>query len=479
VRISELENVIIIYSFVVFRRCVGGPIWLCGTFFCSLFLIILAQNKFDMNRQIVNISIGFILGSVLSATQVNGQQSAIRPCDDSHPPVVFVHGFLGSGDTWAPQVQRFASNGHCADRFFAFDWNSLGGGGADILLDRFIDSVLMVTGAEKVHLAGHSAGGGRGYSYLADPARAAKVISYVHIGSGANKAPAGPGGNISTMNIYSTDDRVVPGGDIPGALNVKLTGLDHYQVATSAETFAHMYRFFNNSDPLTTDILPLKSITIGGRCLSLGTNQPAEGTIIDIFRADDRGNPSGQPVATLKVPANGNWGPVEVSPDHHYLFRLSSERPGFRGINYYFEPFERDNPLVYLRTFPSGMSPVGLLLAALPNNDDLSVISIFSSSQAVINGRDDLSLNGIRLSTPALAGAQSTMISLFCYDDRNDGQGTGEPIALFLSMPFLRGADVPIGTIAEETWVAEFNGRTIPVRNWSSKTDGVTIAVFW
>jgi pimeloyl-ACP methyl ester carboxylesterase len=432
-----------------------------------------------MNSQIFRILTGFALATVIPALSVNGQRSVVRPCNDSHAPVVFVHGFLGSGDTWAPQVQRFASNGLCADRFFAFDWNSLAGGGADLLLDRFIDSVLMVTGSEKVHLAGHSAGGGRGYSYLSDPSRAAKVISYVHIGSGANKAPAGPEGSVPTMNIYSIDDRIVPGGDIPGALNVRLTGLDHYQVATSAETFDHIYRFFYAADPVTNSIIPQERIMIGGRCLSLGTNQSSEGTLIDIFIADDGGNPSGQPEARLTVSANGNWGPVEVSPDHHYLFRLSSDRPGFKRINYYFEKFERDNPLAYLRTFPVGMSPVGLLLAALPNNDDLSVVSIFSSSQAMINGRDELSLNGIRLSTPALASAQSTMISLFCYDDRNDGQGTGEPIALFLAMPFLRGADIPIRTIAEETWVAEFNGRAIPVRNWSSKTDGVTIAVFW
>ena len=422
---------------------------------------------------------GFALALVIAAASVSGQQSASSPCNNSPAPVVFVHGFLGSGDTWAPQVQRFASNGLCADRFFAFDWNSLGGGGADILLDRFIDSVLMVTGAEKVHLAGHSAGGGRGYSYLSDPSRAAKVISYVHIGSSVNKAPAGQQGSVPTMNIYSTDDRVVPGGDIPGAVNVKLTGLDHYQVATSAETFTHMYRFFYTAEPVTSDIIPTEKIKIGGRCLTLGTNQPAEGTRMEIFIADDRGNASGQAVATVTVPASGYWGPVEVSPDHRYLFRLSSDRPGFRRINYYFEQFGRDNPLVYLRTFPAGMSPVGLLLAALPNNDDLSVISIFSSSQAVISGRDKLTLNGINLSTPALASAQSTMISLFCYDDRNDGEGTGEPIALFMAMPFLRGADIPIRTVAEETWVAEFNGRMIPVRNWNSKTDGVTIAVFW
>lgn len=422
---------------------------------------------------------GFALALVIAAASVSGQQSASSPCNNSPAPVVFVHGFLGSGDTWAPQVQRFASNGLCADRFFAFDWNSLGGGGADLLLDRFIDSVLIITGAEKLHLVGHSAGGGRGYSYLSDSLRAAKVISYVHIGSGANRAPAGPGGSVPTMNIYSSDDRVVRGGDIPGAVNVKLAGPDHYQVATSAETFTHMYRFFYNSEPATTDIIPVGQIQIGGRCLTLGTNQPAAGTRIDIFIADEQGGPSGQTVATIVVPASGHWGPVEVSPKHRYLFRLSSEKPGFRRINYYFEQFERNNPLVYLRTFPAGMSPVGMLLAALPGNDDLSVISIFSSSQAVIDGRDKLTLNGINLATPLLASAQSTMISLFCYDDRNDGEGTGEPISLFMAMPFLRGADIPILTVTPETWVAELNGRTIPVRNWSSKTDGVSIAVFW
>ena len=88
--------------------------------------------------------------------------------------------------------QRFASNGHCQDRYFAFDWNSLAAAGADALLDKFIDSVRNVTGADKVHLVGHSAGGGRGYSYLSDPLRAAKVISYAHVGSNVQTGPAGP-----------------------------------------------------------------------------------------------------------------------------------------------------------------------------------------------------------------------------------------------------------------------------------------------
>ena len=109
-------------------------------------------------RAIILLAAG-ILVTILYPETMTAEDK--QPCDNKAAPVVFVHGFLGSGDTWAPQVQRFVSNGVCHDRFFAFDWNSTGGGAADLLLEKFIDSVLVLTGAEKVHLAGHSAGGGR------------------------------------------------------------------------------------------------------------------------------------------------------------------------------------------------------------------------------------------------------------------------------------------------------------------------------
>ena len=114
-----------------------------------------------MNRQVFRIISGIALAIVLAASSANGQQAVASPCNNTPAPVVFVHGFLGSGDTWATQVHRFASNCLFSDRFFAFDWNSLSGGGADLLLDRFIDSVLIVTKAQKLHLVGHSAEIGR------------------------------------------------------------------------------------------------------------------------------------------------------------------------------------------------------------------------------------------------------------------------------------------------------------------------------
>lgn len=399
-------------------------------------------------------------------------------CDASKAPVVFVHGFLASGDTWTTQIQRFASNGHCQDRYFAFDWNSLAAAGADALLDKFIDSVRNVTGASQVHLVGHSAGGGRGYSYLADPTRAAKVISYAHVGSNVQTGPAGPAGSIPTLNVWSTGDKVVAGADIPGATNVTLTGKDHYQAATSAETFAAMYQFFYGSAPATTKVQPSSTITIGGRCLSLGENNATAGAMIEVFQSNAAGKPAGAALGTFTVGASGHWGPLSVEAGKRYLFKVTSSSPTFRNVIYYYEPFVRDNPTVYLRTFPPPFSLAGILLSAIPNNDEQSVISIFTSTQAVLHGRDQLSMEGYDLAYASLATEAASMIALFCYDNGADGKGNAESISNFAAFPFLRGADIPIPANTDKTWTIDFNGSVMPVHSWRSKSDGVVIAVF-
>ena len=50
-------------------------------------------------------------------------------CDDSLRPIVFAHGFLASGDTFANHVARFRNNGYCAEQLHVFDWNTLAGAG--------------------------------------------------------------------------------------------------------------------------------------------------------------------------------------------------------------------------------------------------------------------------------------------------------------------------------------------------------------
>jgi pimeloyl-ACP methyl ester carboxylesterase len=87
-----------------------------------------------------------ILFSSFSCRKEDGmtkdQDPMVDTCDQTLSPIIFVHGFLASGDTYAQQVLRFASNGHCDDRLFVFDWNSVAGGNQDSRLDSFVNVVL-------------------------------------------------------------------------------------------------------------------------------------------------------------------------------------------------------------------------------------------------------------------------------------------------------------------------------------------------
>ncbi len=400
-------------------------------------------------------------------------------CDDSRPPLIMAHGFLASGDTWATQAQRFASNGHCPERYLAFDWDSLDRR-ADhaAALDAVVDATRARFGADTVDLMGHSAGGGLGYTYLADPARAAKISHYVHVGSSPESTPPGPeGAPVATLNLWSPGDTVVAGADIPGVDNRSLPDLDHYAVATSPASFDALYRFLYDAAPATTDIEAGAPIQIAGVAGNLGDNQPAAGAQIDLWPIDARtGQRQGdRPEAQLVADDAGRWGPVDVQPDTHYELHVTPTAGG-RQVHYYREPFVRSNGLVYLRTLPSeGLA--GVLLNAIPFANAHSVVVIFSASQAVLAGRDTLALNGEALATDALASPEDTLIALFAYDDQVDAED-GDQIAAFEGFPFLNAIDRYIPADAQGTLTAELNGRFLAAPRWPSAADGAVIFVF-
>jgi triacylglycerol lipase len=402
-------------------------------------------------------------------------------CDSTVTPVVFMHGLLASGDTYANQVMRFSSNNYCENRLFAFDWNTLAQGADNAsTLDVFIDEVLQKTGATKVNLVGHSAGGGLGYNYLSDAARAAKVAHYVHVGSGTQPGPAGPNGEVPTLNIWSPDDEVVQSADIPNATNVSVAGKDHYEIATCAEAFDAMYNFFNDKAPTTTAILSSTEVKISGRAVTLGENQVKPQTTVQIFEINattgERLNSS--PDVTVTVDAKGYWGPVSVKPNKPYELFVNSNEAGDRVVHYYREGFVRNNPLVYLRLLPPPSSFAGNLLNSLPKDDDQSVVVVFTANQAVLNGRDVLEVNNNLLSTPDFCSAASSTIAMFLYDDGDAQTELTSANQLFSGFPFLEAVDVFFPTATPQTINCEFNGRSLPARNWKSDTEGVTIVVF-
>jgi pimeloyl-ACP methyl ester carboxylesterase len=404
--------------------------------------------------------------------------SQVPPCDQQ-VPIVFAHGNQASGDTYSLQIQRFEQNGYCPDRLFAFDWNTLGVEASAQKLAQLILEVRRETGAEKVHLVGHSAGSFLGYRFLKQQVRADLVDKYVHIGGSGYGNPAGPPGNyLPTLNIWSTYDFVVTGGNIPGAINVMYTEQDHLEVATSAESFEAMYMFFTGMPPSTTELQPSEELIISGKAVSFGENIPGTGGNVEIYAVDPAtGNRlSETPDAIFDVEEFGFWGPFEAQPGTYYEFLVYANQPGDRPIHYYTEPFIRSNRHLYLRTYPPANSLATLLLGIIPSDDDQSISAAFSANRSVIAGRDMLLANGVDIATEEVAAAELFTVAVFLYDENDNGASelTSVPEFESLSIGALDFFQPPNDGFTEYV----FNGRALRMPNRPSFTDGVNVAIF-
>ena len=151
--------------------------------------------------------------------ETSGDLAIPTPVPSGKDPIIFVHGFLASGDTYEKQVKRFTSNGYSLADLYAFDWNSLGDRSViNRNLNTLVDSVLARTGKTKVHLVGHSAGTG----VVQDYARAygSKVKSLTLLAG----FPPDRQDSIPILNIYSTFDFIATNGrDVAGGTNIKQT----------------------------------------------------------------------------------------------------------------------------------------------------------------------------------------------------------------------------------------------------------------
>lgn len=404
-------------------------------------------------------------------------------CNEELRPVIMVHGFLASGDTWASQAQRFASNSYCSDRIFVFDWNTLNQGGQATniaRLDSFVDAVLSYTASSKVDLIGHSAGGGLGYSYCSDATRSAKVAKYVHIGSSSQSKPAGPNGEIPTLCLSSSDDKVTGSSTITGATNINIPNKDHYEVATSKEAFLKIYLFLNDEIPMEADIVEDQQIKVSGKMLMLGENTPLADAEVSIYelKAADGTRISSDPQFKVKTTLDGRFPEVILKKNTYYEFQAKSSDPNDRVVHYFREPFIKSDKNVYLRMLPkSGLGAI--LLGGLPKDDRQSVLAVFTANQAVINGRDQLFVDAVELSSAAISPASATNIAFFCYDE-NQNQQTDltEPAVFGFLSSFLSGADVFFPTTPARSIHLQFNGRSMYAPSLKSESDGVMVAVF-
>lgn len=423
----------------------------------------------------------------LFAASVPKTHAQVDERTEAHLPLVLIHGFLASGDTYEKQALRFVANGFRQDHIFTFDWNTVGRQDNISKLTDFVEDVLAKTGASKIYLAGHSAGSGLSYNFMADSSRAELVEAYVHLaGRTMIRLPGTESRRIRTLNIYSEGDLIVKGNDIPNdipsAQNLRFTDHDHYEVATSKETFAAMFEFFTGKKPTVLDLPHSKKeqIQLSGKVLSLGENQVQSGAQVAVFSLQTNSGERQKKTADAKftVGENGHWGPFTAKKGVAYEFVVTPAEKDSRSIHYYRTPFYTDNPFIYLRTLPGPGSMAGMMLSGFPQDDAQSVVAVFASQQAVIHGRDHLIINGMELSTAEWAKPTSSNIAWFLYDANKNQESDFSGIPTFAMMPFLMGVDVFFPTEPLTSQSAEFNGEPLFFLNRKSGTEGIVVLVF-
>ena len=402
-------------------------------------------------------------------------------CDTSLRPVVFVHGFLASGDTWANAVHYFQQAGYCANRMYAFDWNSVGGNGKrnDSLLHQFIEQILTQTGASQVDLVGHSAGGGLGRNYLKDSLHAKNIAHYVHIGSRKWTSSYTWFPNSKCMNIFSSGDRVAgnTAGAVEGAINLALEEQDHYQVATSDTSIKEMLQFFSGKQIPSKSSPESRKVVLSGRAVILGDNLAmgdAEINIYAIQKKNGQRKKADQPIR-LKTDQAGAWGPVTLSAGIPYEMELIPAGANKRIISYFFPRFDFSNPLVYLRGFPED-GRMTFLLGKIPAIETQSTLVVYSSAQAMVGGRDSVTVNGLPICSPTLTPASKTAITSFVFDD-GDAINSGKALKQFSNVPFIGGVDMVLPANAKKGIRMYYNGQQLTLPARPSK-ESILLAVF-
>jgi pimeloyl-ACP methyl ester carboxylesterase len=394
----------------------------------------------------------FLVLAGLAACTPN--RPSTQPPADPNLPVVFVHGFLGSGAQYRSQALRWASNGVDLNRVRAFNYNTAVTNASG--LDAFVDTVRRDFGVSKVNLVGHSLGTGVVTSYVST--HAAKVGRFALV-----DGVACPSGNSSCLAIRAAE-----------------MGQTHVEASTSAESFDRQYRFFTGKAPATTAIVPeAGTIRIGGYALDLQTNVPRAGARGEVWAVDAAtGFRTGSaPAATFTVAADGTWGPVPVTSGASY--EIAAGEDG-RSAHYYFQPFTRSSNLVHLIGAPA-TAPSETNTNKGPNHSALVVQRQRELWRSHGARNDTLQVGGANV----LQNVTGDVIAVHIHDDKATPQVSSLALLnYFRSQPFQTGVDVylpasnpPNATIRVVNDPRGEAGKRqqIAVPNYPSSTDRVIV----
>jgi pimeloyl-ACP methyl ester carboxylesterase len=331
---------------------------------------------------------------------------------DTHPPIVFVHGNGDSASIWQPTIWRFESNGWPRERLHAIDMplalarddNAKPQPGRSSTADHMdfvkseVEKVLARTGAKQVVLVGLSRGTMGVRDYVQNGG-GDKVTSHVVLGGtyshgiwavpiegltdtsefaghgpfiqGLNRPKNANGDEVTTppkwlvIRSDSNDKYQQPDGlwvgkrgvatgvtptsaELKGATNVVLPRVDHREAAVGPAAFEAMYRFITGAAPRTVAITPEERVVLSGKVNGAGTNIGLAGARLEVFAID--------PI-TGERRGNALYSKVVAEDGSWGLFQAERETryefavtaPGYAVTHFYRSPFPRSSTVVNMR----------------------------------------------------------------------------------------------------------------------------------
>jgi pimeloyl-ACP methyl ester carboxylesterase len=413
------------------------------------------------------------------------------------PAIVFVHGFSGSASQFETQAMRFTSNGYPQKRLYAFEYDTaqdFAANAGQVLrdLDAFIDRVRRESGGQKIYLVAHSLGTQVSISYLETfPGGNSKVARYASLDG--RSLPHLPGG-VPTLGIwgewnsggqYARSPERSQIGPNPQD-NHYFPNKSHTEVATSAEAFGLIYRFFLGIDPATRRVVPERTglVTVAGRAVLFPQNAGYPQATLQLWRvqASSGQRIGSRPLWSQRLGSDGRFGPLPVTTWGSYEFALL--RPDGSVHHFYQQPFIRSDHFLRLNS-----SLPGTGLDAVVPKSPLNTVLTLSRQRELWGDQgqfgDRLSVNGTELLTPATAPRAQVTLGFYAFDAGLDGQtdlGKGM-LPPFNSTPFLSAADVfiPASPTARGRVRISLRGRDVDrvmqvtVPNWPSATDRVSV----
>lgn len=404
-------------------------------------------------------------------------------------PIVFVHGFSGSGAQYETQALRWASNDY-PNVVTAIDRISATPSVIYPILDDFFDELMARTGDDQIYVAAHSQGTAVMFGYLnSSPERAARVARY--IGIDGLTSPTCPGG-VTCMGLWARGN---PARTL-GPTNVQLADQGHTQSVGSRESFAVQYEFLTGHEPRTTLVLPEPpgQVEISGRVLNYPANTGLEGSSLSVYEvdADTGARTESSPRHVAAIGADGNFGPLKVNGQQRYELQVTRQGPdGPLLQHFYYEPFMRSNQLLRLN-----LSPIGSALSnAIQRGPHTSVSLVRQKEWWGDNAVDPANVDTLHVTTTTSIGVEpagniinaatapyaASTIAAISFDVGVDG--VTDTSALVPLGPFLSGIDAympatdpPDGRITFAHQQRREGGQVIATPNWASAAGhGMTV----